>query len=161
MEAFPFIPSRGVFQGNPSVLGIIFIFKAPGNPLIFLCPNQGRLKNATGCLVDSNDRAETLAQYYSEVQWAVRPTTLLDTTSPLGPPLPVNTGCVQDSEIIDAAGKLRRKKACGNDKIPPEFWKALCTKNSPAVKWATALCNKCWEEKKVPQAWHEALVTAI
>ena len=125
------------------------------------CPNQGRLKNAAGHLVDSNDRAETLAQYNSEVQWAVRPTTLLDTTAPIGPPLPLNTGRIQESEVIGAAGKLRRKKASGNDQIPPEFWKALCMPESPAVKWATALCNKCWEEKAVPQTWHEALVTAI
>ena len=35
--------------------------------------NQGRLQNASGELVDSDCRAETLAEHLQNVQWAVRP----------------------------------------------------------------------------------------
>ena len=56
---------------------------------------------------------------------------------------------------------LKRRKAAGADGIPPEFWEAICSYNSPACRWAVLLCNKAWKEGSVPTSWHEATVAAI
>ena len=81
-------------------------------------PQQGRLRDLRGNLVDSDTRAETLAEYYCKVQWAVRPTTLMNNSSALGPPLPVSMEPITEKEVVEAAKVLKSRKACGKDGIP-------------------------------------------
>ena len=50
---------------------------------------QGRIKILDGELVESTERADTIAEYFEKVQWQVRPATLLP-REPLGPPLPIS-----------------------------------------------------------------------
>eukprot|EP00959_Pyramimonas_sp_CCMP1952_P195642 4090614-Pyramimonas_sp.AAC.1 len=119
------------------------------------------MRDSRGQQVDSDKRAETLAEYFSTVQWAVRPTTVVDDPFPIGPALPVECGRISTVEVCKAARKLKRNRAPGGDDIPAEFWKTICVPDSPAVEWATALCNRCLAEQSVPAAWHEALVAAI
>ena len=52
-------------------------------------PNQGRLRDMNGDLQSSERRAETLAEYYERVQWAVRTTDAMP-SSKLGAELPIN-----------------------------------------------------------------------
>jgi len=68
---------------------------------------------------------------------------------------------IYEAEVVDAAKKMKWHKASGKDRVPAEFWKAICQHDALACKWAVALCQKCWEEGSVPTAWHGALVTAI
>ena len=95
--------------------------------------------NATGAFVDSDQRADTLAEYFSTVQWAVRPVSAVDDPTPIGPDLPVARGPIRSDEVCNAAKKLKRNRASGDDDIPGDFWKAICS----------------------PDAWHEAIVTAL
>ena len=46
-------------------------------------PPQGRLQNSAGVLVNSDDRADTLALHLQNVQWAVRPCGLIKSFSSL------------------------------------------------------------------------------
>ena len=122
---------------------------------------QGRLRDLSGNLVSSEERAETLAEYLERVQWAVRSTSLNPYTSKLGPELPVDVGNISEHEVVKAGRQLRRGKASGVDEIPPEFWKAICVQGTPACKWAVELCDKCWETGSVPEDWHQSRVASI
>ena len=63
-----------------------------------------------------------------------------------GSTLEVDDGDITGGEIIAAAKLLRRRKACGSDDLPPEFWNAICNTSSPACRWAALLvlqlCSK-------------------
>ena len=122
---------------------------------------QGRIRDASGELVSSEARAETIAEYLEKVQWAVRPTTAATSSASLGPELPVNMGQITEAEIVKAAGKLRWGKASGTDDLPPEFWKAVVVTGTPASRWGTDLCQRCWDDGCVPEAWHQARVATI
>ena len=52
-------------------------------------PRQGRLKNMTGELVDSDMRADTLAKHLEQVQWAVRPVSAREGKGLIGLLLPL------------------------------------------------------------------------
>ena len=123
-------------------------------------PQSGRLKNADGNVVESDQRAETLANYFESVQWAPRATTE-PLHSTCDDPLLVSNISISEAEVVESVKSLKRRKAAGSDGIPPEFWKAICTYNSPACRWAVLLCNKVWTEGSVPTSWHEATVAAI
>ena len=112
-------------------------------------------------MVSSEERAETLAEYFETVQWAVRPTTPNQYTDRLGPDLQLNSGPISESEVVAAGKLLNKKRASGSDGIPPEFWKAITVAGSGACQWAINLCQKCWNEGAVPKAWHEALVVKV
>ena len=124
-------------------------------------PNQGRLRNLEGEQVRSEQRAETLAEYLEKIQWAVRPIEPLQHTDHLGPDLAVDDGQISEAEVAAAGRLLNQRRASGRDDIPPEFWKAVTVEGSDACQWAVALCQKCWDEGAVPDAWHEALVVMI
>ena len=95
------------------------------------------------------------------MQWTVRPTQAFLYNDHLGSDLPVGDDNITQSEVVAAGKGLNRKRASGNDGIPPEFWKAITVENSDACQWAVILCQKCWSEGLVPDAWHEALVITI
>ena len=65
---------------------------------------QERLKNGTGQLVSSEERAETMATHLETVQWAVRPVIAAPPRADLGSPLPVNV----DEIRLD----FRERRAC-------------------------------------------------
>ena len=45
--------------------------------------------------------------------------------------------------------------------MPPEFWKAICARHSPAVKMALQLCQDCWAAKEISEQWHLARIACI
>lgn len=122
---------------------------------------QGRLRNSQGELVDSDARAETMAEYLEQVQWAVRPTAPSLRTESLGSELPVNLGPIDAEEVVRAAKKLKYKKASGADDVPPEYWKAIVLHGTTARRWAIEFCQACWSQKRIPEEWHNAQVASI
>ena len=57
-------------------------------------------------------------------------------------PLLVSNTSISEAEVVESVKSLKRRKAAGSDGIPPEFWKAICTYNSPACRWAVLLCKQ-------------------
>ena len=68
---------------------------------------QGRLKNRSGQLVSSEERAETLAEHLEKVQWAVRPTTAMLLSDRLDDELLVKTDQISLEEVFAAAKRLK------------------------------------------------------
>ena len=62
-------------------------------------PQQGRLQNSAGVLVDSDASADTLSSYLQDVQWAVRPCNLIEGRAPLWDELLVECGPIISEEI--------------------------------------------------------------
>ena len=75
-----------------------------------------------GKLVESNKRADTMADFLEQVQWKVRPADIT-LTEPLGPTLLVNDGEFSTKEVGRVVQKLKWDKAGGPDGIPAEYWK--------------------------------------
>jgi len=117
------------------------------------------LKNASGELVSSESRAETMAAYLEQVQWKVRPATLID-EPPLGPPLPVIELPFGELEVGASIRRMAKNKATGPDDVPAEYWQRLA-ENAVALAIAVDFLNACWNAEKVPDQWHLAFVSAI
>ena len=62
-------------------------------------PAQGRLTKSSGVLVNSDERADTLATYLQDVQWAVRHCNLIGSRPPLWDNLQVQCGPIIPDEI--------------------------------------------------------------
>ena len=122
---------------------------------------QGRLKDSSGQLVSSEHRADTMAAYLETVQWAVRPAQDLPDRPPLGPELPVPLGDFLESEVKSVVRKLIDNKACGQDGLPAEYWKALFADETDARKWLVQFCQRCCSAGQVPDDWHLARVSTI
>ena len=91
----------------------------------------------------------------------MRPTSLLPPKPALFERLPVNLDDITHDEVMHAGAKLRRKRAAGLDDVPPEFWKTITQRGSPALSWATEFCMACWRQKSVPDVWHDARIACI
>jgi hypothetical protein len=88
-----------------------------------------------GVSVESDLRAETLADHLEKVQWAVRPVSLREgQTGLISNVLPVELGNITKSEICSAAKQLNIGKSCGTDAVPAEFWKAIILHGSSAMQ---------------------------
>ena len=106
-------------------------------------PQQGRLENSAGVLVDSDARADTLSLYLEEVQWAVRPCNLIGGRAPIWDLLLVECGPITPNEIKQVINKLKYKKTGGHDGILPEHLKVLVS--TPAgLQILVQLCDICW-----------------
>lgn len=125
------------------------------------CPQQGRLRDATGQLVSSEMRADTLASHLERVQWAVRHTTAVPPRDLICDELPIDIGVISSGEVAKAAKQLKSNRASGLDGVPSEFWKAIVLNGSPEAQWALEFCQACWRDKVVPEAWHIARVAMI
>ena len=87
-------------------------------------PKQGRLKNSRGELVDSDHWANTRAKHLEEVQWRVRPVSVVDGLA-IGNELPVSMASFTEAEVHKVVKKFRSKKAAGPDDMPQEYFKAI------------------------------------
>ena len=89
---------------------------------------QGRLRDLSGHLVPSKDRADTLAEYnYAKVQWTspVAASAVVMPAPPLGQTLSIDIGTVSLQELGEVIARLKKRKGCGPDNIPAEFWVVL------------------------------------
>ena len=114
-----------------------------------------------GEAVSSEEKAETLADYYERVQWAVRPCSGQPVRPPIEPELPVATGPISMDELLRALRKLKNGRAIGVDGLPAEFWKTVCDADSDVVHWLLDFFSLVWEGKTVPDEWHESRVAPI
>eukprot|EP00959_Pyramimonas_sp_CCMP1952_P442841 9270417-Pyramimonas_sp.AAC.1 len=86
----------------------------------------GRLRDADGRLVDSSERADTMADYLEQVQWRPPPggSHFADFNAE-GGHLPIELGPITAEEVKRAVKHLRIQRAAGTDGVPPELWRAL------------------------------------
>ena len=80
---------------------------------------HGRLANEHGELVESDQRADTFAEYLERVQWAIRPASFVDRPQ-LFPTMSVRSDNITVKELREAACALRDGKAAGPDGMPIE-----------------------------------------
>ena len=71
--------------------------------------------------VFSNNRAETLAEYYEKMQWHVRPEAHVQLRPKLFDDLPVDLDGITVEEVRTAIKHLKLKKSSGPDGILPEM----------------------------------------
>ena len=109
----------------------------------------------------AEERAETLAEYLENEQWRQRCIPEPPPQTALGQELPVNLGPVVKKEVQKAVEKMKSNKACGDDGVPPEFWRAVMTEDGVGADWLVDFCQQCWSQAKVPDAWHIAHVACI
>ena len=83
-------------------------------------PRSGRLKNTDGNVVESDQRAETLATCFETVQWAPRATTEPPQPTCVDPLLASNTS-ISEAEVVESVKSLKRRKAAGADGTFPNF----------------------------------------
>ena len=97
---------------------------------------------------------QTLAKYLEDIQWAVRPVTLVNDHA--GQPLlPVELRAITLTELKEAVNAMKANKVPGMDGHPVEFWKAVIKDTaSDGAIWLLFLCNLAWEGSTVPDAWH-------
>lgn len=75
-------------------------------------------------LVDSGERAETLAEYFEKIQWKVCfPNLVIEDTRPINKSSDVSESDFSVDEPMKIPRTLKAGKAIGHDSIPPEFWK--------------------------------------
>ena len=122
---------------------------------------QGRLRKQNGEMASSEERANVLAKHLEEVQWALRPTTVMHNQAILNPELPIDHGDIRLAQVVAACRRLKTKRASGVDKILAEVWKSLAQRDSPCVHWVLDLCQQCWRQKKVPDVWHDSRAALI
>lgn len=65
---------------------------------------------------------------------------------------------LRKEEIKGALGKLRDKKAIGNDNIPAEVWKYG---GEELEGWIWDICNKVWRGEGWIKEWNKGLVVPI
>ena len=111
---------------------------------------QGRIKNNEGVIMDSQHRAEIMAQHLESVQWGIRPNTFLTDRPALFDQLPMNEDAISEQEVIEVLRKLHKGKAPGHDGLKPEFWK-VCIHSEKITSWITALCNQFFHNKSCPE----------
>jgi len=120
------------------------------------------LQNLHGNLVESNERAETLAEYFEQVQWG-------NQWEQLPPPenhfltkatLQLDPGPFSGDELEQVLRKLKRGRASGEDGVLPDFWLSL-SENAEAKNVLLHLLNKAWMRKLIPSSWKHATVVTL
>ena len=123
-------------------------------------PKQGRLKDLAGQTVSSEERAETLAEHLEQVQWQVRPITLIPNSDPcLNSKFDIHDGPIEMPELRKAIRKMKSGKATKEHDVPIELYKALDQEDS--LNHLLFICNEAWTSKSVPTEWSLAVVSMI
>ena len=81
--------------------------------------------NLKGDLVFSEERAETLSEYFEKLQWHVRPDTIIIQRPSIFDMLHIDVGSIKQEEIEQAIKELKKNKSAGPDEIIPEMWKSF------------------------------------
>ena len=89
------------------------------------------LRDQAGNTTSSELRANTLAECFESIQWAVRPISNMYSQDTLHD-INVHCGPISFRELIIAVDKLKNGKQPGSDDVPSEFWKAISLPGSNA-----------------------------
>ena len=120
-----------------------------------------QIRNKHGQLVDSTQRADTLADYFEKIQWKVTHADLLPSgQTNIGDTLRIYTGNFDMEELRRALRALAAGKTGGIDDIPPEFWKALLF-SEEACGELLSFFQRCWDEKNIPEEWHTSVLALL
>ena len=119
------------------------------------------MRNLQNEIVDTSVRPDTMATYFASVHWKSHLAHLVpDGTMLIQDGIPVSESEFCELELLRVLKKLKKGKACGNDDIPPDFWKTLSADNT-AVKELLKLCNHCWRAGDIPEIWRIAKVVLL
>ena len=102
---------------------------------------QGRLKNACGGLTFSENRAFTFAEHLEQIQWNVRPTSLILGQGDCLGQLPVSNNGFGRHELRLAIKGMSIGKATKIYDIPIEIFKALAIQPDTSLQPLLDLCN--------------------
>ena len=102
--------------------------------------------------MNSDERADTLATYLQDVQWAVRHCNLIEDRAPLWDNLLVECGPITPDEIRQVVKKLKCRKASGPGEILPEHLKDLAS-TVDGLDLLVGICNICWSSHNTPESW--------
>jgi len=73
-----------------------------------------------------SERPDTMAKYFSDVQWKVQFANLCpDGIYLIHSEIPISVDAFSHAELHRVLDKLKNGKASGYDDIPPDFWRAL------------------------------------
>ena len=122
---------------------------------------QGRLNDACGAPVSTDERASTFAHHLQTAQWHVRETRPLPHITPLNNVLHLNEGPFKETELRRAISQLKSGRAFKDDDLPVEFYKALSVEPGHSLTWLLDLFNSCWSSRVVPSEWTLASVRLI
>lgn len=138
-------------------------------------PKLYEFANRHGQIVPGHERAEAMADYLENVQWACHSVEQLPHNDPLffAPPINPDTNkpvfrnkhtnafnCAPFvlEELKTFLKKSKNRKACGPDAIPMEFIKFLNDANLDTI---LDFCNICWLEGDFPEEKMKAFVASI
>ena len=125
---------------------------------------SGRFQNI--CKPVRNEAGVLLRSAEEEMQrWREHYQTVLNHEEPLIPPevepnneLNIRTGHITRIEIKNAIKKLKNGNAAGCDNIPPEAIKAGGDTSEEVL---LGLCNRIWNEEKIPEEWKKGLIIKL
>ena len=125
---------------------------------------SGRIQNT--CKPVRNEAGVLLRTAEEEMhRWREHFQTVLNHEEPINPPevepndeLNIRTGHVTRIEIKNAIKKLKNGKAAGCDNIPPEAIKAGGDTSEEVL---LGLCNRLWNEEKIPEEWRKGLLIKL
>ena len=90
--------------------------KPPQNP-------QGRLNNANDEFVPSNERADTLADFFEHVQWRVRPNAFASDKPPLHQELEMDLEDIKKEEVRKTVDYFKKKRRQVSTEYPQNISK--------------------------------------
>lgn len=126
-----------------------------------ICKKHLNMKDMSGNFVETQDRPDTMAKYFSEVQWKVQFANLCpDGNDLIQPEIPISVAPFSCGELYCVLEKLKNGKASGHDDVPPDFWRILRL-NSDALGELLSLCNHCWRDRDIPETWRVAKVVLL
>ena len=107
-----------------------------------------QIRDENGTVVDDHLRPETMAKYFEEIQWKVRPDCIAHNRPALyDDDLQMQVGPVTIQELRQAIKKFKNHKASGMDDIPIELWKIIAS-NDNALQHLADICSTCWTQSK-------------
>ena len=125
---------------------------------------SGRFQNT--CKPVRNEAGVLLRTVGEEMhRWREHFQTVLNHEEPLNPPevmpsdeLNIRTGRITRIEIKSAIKKLKNGKAAEGDNIPPE---AIKVGGDTSEEVLLSLCNRIWDEEKIPEEWRKGLLIKL
>ena len=120
-----------------------------------------KILDAAGKFLELEERADTMAAYFEQVQWQVKfPDLFPESSAPIPNGVDVSIVAFSLEELTRILKKLKQGKASGHDNIPPEFWKFVVG-DPHAMSKLLDLCNHCWETTDIPNTWRVAKVVLL
>ena len=124
-----------------------------------MSPNFTKLKDIRGDRVPKGNRAEAIAEFLQDKQWANREMTpMRERETIIDEDLPIDTGPVESEELRNVIGKLKNHKAAGPDRTTSEMFKQLDQGN---LETMGRILTSIWGEAKLQEFMTHANIASI